>query len=66
MDVKAEDKEDGLVPQDQHGSSQGRQSAFFQPNNKFVSLSFKDMLPRAENVTPLPSSLPPHSHLNHS
>lgn len=41
MDVKAEDKEDGLVPQDQHGSSQGRQSAFFQPNNKFVSLSFK-------------------------
>lgn len=57
MDVKAEDKED---------AARGRQSAFFQPNNKFVSLSFKDMLPRAENVTPLPSSLPPHSHLNHS
>lgn len=40
MDVKAEDKEDGLVPQDQHGSSQDRE-CLFQSNNKFVSLSFK-------------------------
>lgn len=28
MDVKAEDKEDGLVPQDQHGSSQDRVCLF--------------------------------------
>lgn len=28
MDVKAEDKEDGLVPRDQHGSSQGRECLF--------------------------------------
>lgn len=29
MDVKAEDKEDGLVPQDQHGSSQGKTECLF-------------------------------------
>lgn len=41
MDVKAEDKEDGLVPQDQHRSKQDRGCLFFQSNIKFVSLSFK-------------------------